>query len=148
MDEFGGDAASPSEDAHIQQIRDALDKASSVTPIAAGLLRDRVGNLTSESALRIVMAGLLTKTDRKRLTYGNGISRLCELLLHAVDVFGLIPNRPEERRIRLDWPNPLPDSQSTLLQDAQIKIALGVPQKQVLAELGYSISEGAPANIG
>lgn len=147
IQEFGGDADSPSEESHIQQIRDALDKASGVTPIAAGLLRDRVGNLTSESALRIVLSGLLAKTQRKRLTYGAGIARVCELILHAADVFGVLPNDPSERRVRLDWPDPLPDNQADRLREAQIKLQLGVPRKQVLAELGYSEEQGAPAIV-
>jgi hypothetical protein len=54
IEEFGGDAQNPSEDAHIQEIRQALDKTSAVPPVAAGLLAGRVGNLTSENALRVV----------------------------------------------------------------------------------------------
>jgi hypothetical protein len=145
--EFGGDADSPSENAHIQDLRDALDKASGVTAVAAGLLREKVGNLTSENALRIALSGLLAKTQRKRMTYGSGITRLCELILHAADVLNVLPNSPDERRVRLDWPNPLPDSDTQRLHDAQLKLALGVPRKQVLAELGYSDTEEAPAVV-
>src|SRR5205814_10044885 len=36
--EFGGDASSPSEDAHLSDIREAIDKTSGVTPIAAGAI--------------------------------------------------------------------------------------------------------------
>jgi hypothetical protein len=36
---FGGDAASPSEDRHIDEIREALDKASAVPPLASGVVR-------------------------------------------------------------------------------------------------------------
>ncbi|MEE9211372.1 MAG: phage portal protein [Phycisphaeraceae bacterium] len=135
---FGGDAANPSEESHIIEIREAMDKTSSVTPIAAGLLRAKVGNLSSENALRIVMMGLLAKTEKKRVTYGVGIERICELILHAADVFGVLPNTPDERRTRLDWPSPLPASESEQLRDARIKLEIGVPQKQVLTELGYA----------
>jgi hypothetical protein len=145
--EFGGDAQSPSENAHIQDLRDALDKASGVTAVAAGLLREKVGNLTSENALRIALSGLLAKTQRKRMTYGSGITRLCELILHAADVLNVLPNTPDERRVRIDWPNPLPDSETQRLHDAQLKLNLGVPRKQVLAELGYSDTEAAPAVV-
>lgn len=140
IEAFGGDAHSPSEEAHISEIREALDKSSGVPPVAAGLLRDRVGNLTSENALRIVMMGLLAKTEKKRVTYGAGLQRLCELILHAADVHGLLPNRPEERRVRIDWPNPLPDSEAQRLRNAQRKLEIGVPREQVLAELGYATS--------
>lgn len=137
IETFGGDGANPSEEAHIAEIRDAMDKTSGVTPVAAGQIRGKVGNLTSENALRIVLMGLLAKTEKKRVTYGAGLERLCELMLHAVDVHGLLPNEPEERRIRLDWPNPVPDSETQRLQNAALKVELGVPRKQVLAELGY-----------
>lgn len=136
--EFGGDGASPSEEAHIAEIREAMDKSSTVSALAAGLLRAKVGNLTSENALRIVMMGLLSKIDKKRLTYGHGIERICELLLHAADVHGIFPNKPEERGVRLDWAEPLPDTDSQLLRNALMKIEVGVPRQQVLTELGYS----------
>ncbi|MBI1335834.1 MAG: phage portal protein [Phycisphaera sp.] len=138
IEEFGGDAASPSEDAHIAEIREALDKTSGVSPVAAGVIRDKVGNLTSENALRIVLMGLLARTAKKRVTYGAGIERICELVLHAADVTGLFPNTPDERRVRLDWPPSIPDDPSQKLKDAQIKLELGVPRERVLTELGYA----------
>lgn len=137
IEEFGGDAASPSEEAHINEIRDAMDKTSGVTPIAAGLLRNKVGNLTSENALRIVLLGLLAKTERKRVTYGAGIERLCELVLEAADVLGVLDNQPEDRVVRIDWPSPLPENESERLRDAKLKLELGIPVQQVLTELGY-----------
>ena len=45
IESFGADAASPSEDNHIQQLREAMDKTSAVNPIAAGVLRARVGRV-------------------------------------------------------------------------------------------------------
>jgi len=137
IDEFGGDAPTPSEDAHINEIREAMDKTSAVTAVAAGLLRNKVGNLTSENALRIVMMGLLARTEKKRLTYGQGIERLCELILHALDVTGVMPTTREERRVRLHWQSPIPENTTQRLRDAEIKLRLGVPRDQVLAELGY-----------
>ena len=110
--EFGGDAATPSEDAHIQQIREALDKASGVSPIAAGVVGGKVGNLSSENAIRIVLLGLVARIEKKRTAYGHGIARLCELILHSADVSGRLPSRPEDRRVRLDWPEPFPDTTS------------------------------------
>ena len=135
--EFGGDATSPSEDTHIAEIRQAMDKTSAVTPLAAGLLSGRVGNLTSENALRVTLLGLLARTEKKRVTYGAGIAKLCELILHAADVFDVLPNRPEERTVRLDWPSPIPENESQRLAQAKMKIDLGVPQRRVLTELGY-----------
>ncbi|MEX0745374.1 MAG: phage portal protein [Phycisphaeraceae bacterium] len=138
IQEFGGDAATPSEEAHIRELREAMDKASGVTPVAAGLISGRVGNLTSAVALRTVLMGLIARTEKKRVTYGAGLEQLCELLLHAADVHGLLPNTPDERRVRLDWPHPLPLSEEEQLRNAKAKLEIGVPRHQVLTELGYS----------
>jgi hypothetical protein len=138
IETFGGDGENPSEEAHIHEIRDALDKTSSVTAVAAGLLRGRVGNLTSENALRIVLMGLLARTEKKRITYGKGIAQVAELVLHALDVMNVLPTTPAERRVRLHWPTPIPEDESKRLKDAALKLKIGVPRKQVLAELGYS----------
>ena len=42
-----------------------------------------------------------------------------------------------ERRVRLDWPSPLPENNAQRLADAKAKLELGVSRRQVLAELGY-----------
>jgi len=135
--EFGGDQACPSEDKHIEEIRQAMDKASAVTGVAAGVLRGRVGSLSSENALRVTMLGLLAKTERKRVTYGQGITCLCELILHAADVYGVLSTTVEERRVRLDWPSPLPENDEQRLLEAKQKLEIGVSSEQVLREMGY-----------
>ena len=137
IQEFGGDAVSPSETEHITEIREAMDKISGVTPLAAGVLRDKIGNLTSENALRITMLGLLAKTVKKRVAYGDGIQRLCRLILAAADRTGVLHSSPDERDVRLDWPDPLPASETQQLENARTKLDIGVPRKRVLVELGY-----------
>ncbi|MEM1353375.1 MAG: phage portal protein [Planctomycetota bacterium] len=137
IQEFGGDANAPSEQRHIDEVRDALDKTSGVSPVAAGVIRGKVGNLTSQNAVRLVLMGLLARTERKRVTYGNGLKQLCELILHAADVHGILPNAPEDRRVRINWPDPVPENQAEQLALAQQKLDLGVPRATVLAEIGY-----------
>lgn len=105
--EFGGDAACPSEDAHVREIREAMDKVSGVTPIAAGILRHRIGRLTSGAALRVTLLALMARTHRKRLTYGRGIARACELALAWLDRAGLFRTDPHERAVEIDWPDPI-----------------------------------------
>lgn len=134
----GGDASSPSEDAHIEEVREALDKISSVTPVAAGVLRNKLGNLSSESALRVTLLGLLTKTHRKHITYGRGLARLCDLILRAFHESGHFRTDPRDRGVRIVWPEPLPQSEPDRLSTALLKAQLGVPQQRILAELGYA----------
>jgi len=140
IEEFGGDAAAPSEDIHIAEIREAMDKTSSVTPLAAGILKGRVGNLTSAVALRLTLMGLLAKTERKRLTYGEGLKQICEMVLSILDTAGVYKTKSAERVVDIIFPSPLPENMMEKLKEAQIKKQLGVSTEQVLRELGYEDS--------
>ncbi|MBX3361489.1 MAG: phage portal protein [Phycisphaeraceae bacterium] len=104
---FGGDASSPSEDAHIEQIREAMDKASAVPPLAGGVVRARIGNLSSANALRITLMSLLAKTARKRLAYGRGIAELNTLILRALDSAGVLRTSEGGRATEIRWQDPL-----------------------------------------
>jgi hypothetical protein len=137
IQEFGGDAAAPSEDLHIAEIREALDKTSGVTPVMAGILKDRLGNLTSAVALRLTFLGMLSKNERKRHTYSEGLKRICRMALSVLDAAGVYVTDPEERDIDIVFDSPLPEDTMARLQEAQIKRGLGVPAEQVLKELGY-----------
>ncbi len=137
IEEFGGDAESPSEDAHIDGLRQAMDKVSGVTPLAAGLLRDCLGNLTSATALKVVLMGTLVRLERKRVTYGAGLVEANRLILEVLDRFGILKTDPQDRATRLHWPDPLPENVTERLQQAQAKRELGVPAEAVLRELGY-----------
>jgi hypothetical protein len=138
IEPFGGDADSPSERAHLTELREALDRASGVTPAAAGHIRARIGNLTSENALRISLMGTIAKIKRKRVTYGAGIKALCELILHAVDVHGLYRTTPAEREVEIVWADALPVDESRRIADALAKAQLGVPTEVLRRELGYA----------
>jgi len=137
IQEFGGDLAAPSEHAHIAEIREAMDKASGVTPVVAGILQDRLGNLTSAVALRLTFMGMLSKNERKRHTYGEGIRRICRMALSMLDTAGVYSTSESEREVEIAFPGPLPENLTEKLQEAQIKRDLGVPQELVLKELGY-----------
>jgi hypothetical protein len=134
---FGGDAASPSEDRHIDELREALDKISGVPPLATGVVRAKIGNLSSENALRVTLLGLLSKTERKRVTYGRGIQSLARLILTALDDAGLLATDPADRAVRIDWPSPLPLDEREQVASALDKAQLGVPRSRLIDELGY-----------
>ena len=135
--EFGGDASCPSEEAHLADLREAMDKVSGVSPIAAGAIKGRVGRLTSAAALRVTMLALLARTERKRHAYGGAIGRICELSLAWLDRAGLFATTPDERRVEIHWPDPVPADAMEKLDEARAKRDLGVPQEVVLRELGY-----------
>jgi hypothetical protein len=138
IEAFGGDGTSPSEEAHIQEIREALDKASGVPPLASGVVRAKIGNLTSENALRVTLMGLLSKTARKRVTYGRGLAEACRLVLLALHRANILTTDPADRSVRIEWPDPLPRDERDTLDAALKKVELGVPRERVLSELGYA----------
>lgn len=141
IEAFGGDADSPSERDHVGEVREAIDKTSGVPPLASGVVRAKIGNLTSANALRITLMGLLSKTARKRVTYGRGIAQACRMILTALDSAGVLRTEPADRAVKLVWPDPLPEDVLESVAAARAKRELGVPDERVLAELGYAASD-------
>jgi hypothetical protein len=138
VQEFGGDSASPSEDAHFEAIRNAMDKISGVPPLATGVVQGKVGNLSSATALRVTLMGLLARTARKQVTYGRGLAEASRLMLAALDWLGILKTREEDRGVKIDWPDPLPQDARDEIQAAEGKVRLGVAPGRVLEELGYT----------
>ncbi len=137
IEEFGGDAETPSEGLHIAEIRESLDKVSGVTPMVAGVLKNKLGNLTSAVALRLTLMGMLSKNERKRFTYSAGLKRICRMVLAMLDAAGIYRTSEADRDVDIIFPSPLPENVMEKLREAQIKKELGVPTEQVLKELGY-----------
>lgn len=137
IDTFGGDAESPSEESHIREVREAIDKISAVTPLAAGLIRAKVGTLSSENAMRISLLGILSKTLRLRQLYGRGLSDVAAMALAALDQAGWLRTEACDRCVEPLWAPPIPQDESRVLADALVKRDLGVPSEVILAELGY-----------
>lgn len=136
IESFGGDAASPSETEHIGEIREAMDKISGVPPVAGGVVRARIGNLSSGNALRVTLLGLLSKTARKRVTYGRGLIEISRLALEALDRAGVLRTRPEDRGLTVRWPDPLPLSEEERAETAEARAHAGINTESVLEELG------------
>jgi len=140
IEEFGGDAATPSEALHIAEIREAMDKVSAVTPLVAGVLKNKLGNLTSAVALRLTLMGMLSKNDRKLFTYSEGLRKICRMVLEILDTANIYKTDEADRDVEIIFPSPLPENTMEKLKEAQIKKELGVPSEQVLRELGYENS--------
>lgn len=135
---FGGDAHSPSEDAHVAEIREAMDKISGVPPVAGGVVRAKLGNLSSANALRITLMSLIAKTMRKRVTYGRGIERASSLVLEYLNAAGVLKTDARDRGVRVVWGAlPVVDEES-IVAAGRAKVELGVDEEKVLDELGYN----------
>ena len=113
IESFGGDAASPSEDLHIAEVREAMDKVSGVTPVVAGVLKNKLGNLSSAVALKMTFMGMLSKTYRKQLTYGQGIKDICKMTLELLDKANIFKTDLNERNIEVMFPNPIEETVET-----------------------------------
>lgn len=137
IERFGGDMHSPSEESHITEIREAMDKVSGVPPLAGGVVRAKLGNLSSGNALRVTLMGLIAKTRRKRVGYGRGMERVCGLILTALDAAGVLPTDPSQRGVRVVWPEFAVADERETVAAAKGKVELGVPAETVIAELGY-----------
>ncbi|MFH1369872.1 MAG: phage portal protein [Planctomycetota bacterium] len=137
IEEFGGDEDSPSEGMHIAEMREAMDKISGVTPLVAGVIRSKIGNLTSAVALKLTLMGMLSKTERKRFTYGEGLKKLSRMVLEILDKANIYKTGERDREVEVVFPNPLPENVMEKLEEAKVKKELGVPTEQVLKELGY-----------
>ena len=135
---FGGDAEAPSEDAHFEAIRNALDKLSGVPPLATGVVQGKVGNLSSAMALKVTLMGLLSRTARKQVTYGRGLAEASRLILAALDHLGILKTDEIDRGIRIDWPDPLPIDEREQVQTAEAKVRIGVDKQRVIEDLGYT----------
>ncbi len=140
IEEFGGDSSAPSEGLHITEIREAMDKASGVTPVVAGVLKNKLGNLTSAVALKLTLMGTLSKNERKKFTYSEGLKKICRMILGILDKANIYKSCGEEREVDIIFPCPLPENTTEKLKEAQIKKELGVSTEQVLRELGYESS--------
>jgi len=112
VEAFGGDAHCPSEEAHIREIRDALDKISGLPPLASGVVQAKIGNLSSANALRVTLMSVLNKTSRKRTTYGDGIIRACRLILAALHNANILLTSHADRQLHITWQDPLPQDAS------------------------------------
>jgi hypothetical protein len=122
---------------HIAEMREAMDKISGVTPLVAGVIRSKLGTLTSAIALKLTLMGMLSKTDRKRFTYGEGLKKIAWMVLEILDKANIYKTSEREREVEIVFPEPLPENVMEKLEEAKAKKELGVPTEQVLRELGY-----------
>jgi Phage portal protein, SPP1 Gp6-like len=134
---FGGDASSPSEESHIGEIREAMDKISGVPPVAGGIVRAKLGNLSSANALRITLMSLIAKTQRKRVGYGRGIEQVSAMVLDVLDSAGVLKTDVRERGVRVVWGALPVVDEAAAVAAGLAKVDLGVKAEDVLDDLGF-----------
>jgi hypothetical protein len=120
---------------HINQIREALSEVSQTPQIAFSKIDNAVSNV-SGVALRLLYGPLLSKTHRKRLSWGPAMERAMHMAL-IVEGYEDI----DLDRISIKWQDPLPENEIEKWQIAVEKESLGVSKEQILREDGYTQDE-------
>lgn len=141
VERLGSDSKDQGQDDHIAEIRDALDRVSSIPPLAAGDVKDQLGNLTSAVALKVVLRGMIAKLRRLRKAHGRALAEIAEKTLTYANAVGVLKTSPEDRRIEIDWGDPIEIELQERLDAALSKKTLGVPDNQIWKELGYDDEE-------
>ena len=80
---------------------------------------------------------MLSKNDRKKFTYSEGLKEICRMTLAILDKANIYKTSEADREVEIVFPSPLPENMMEKLKEAQIKKDLGVSTEQVLRELGY-----------
>ncbi|MEM1424265.1 MAG: hypothetical protein AAGH64_09700 [Planctomycetota bacterium] len=142
---FGGDGHSPSEESHIDELREALDKASGVSPVVLGVVRAKLGHLSSVNALRMTLLGVLTKTRQRRLSYGRGLSACADVVLRTLEGAGALRGGVK-RTVGFRWRDALPTTEEERLRSARSKLELGADADEVLDGLGLGAE--MPEGVG
>jgi len=115
-----------------------MDKISAVPPLAGGVVRAKIGNLSSANALRVTLMSLLAKTMRKRVTYGRVIEHASTLALDYLNAAGVLRTDPDDRAVRVVWgPLPVVD-ELAVIEAGREKLNLGIEPQRVLDDLGYN----------
>lgn len=112
----------------------ALKSMSALTGTPMRFFADPSGQHPAGDSLRAADLPLRNKIKQHERMYGF---TLAEALSFVLEVSG----RGEAVLPLVRWEPQVVDADKDLLEAAQMKLALGIPQRQVLAELGYSDSQ-------
>ncbi|HLM54736.1 MAG TPA: phage portal protein [Pyrinomonadaceae bacterium] len=108
-------------------LREGLAEMTGVPEVASGKV-ENIGQL-SGLALRILYGPLISKTKKKQLRYGRMIKECVQALLVIGNIKG--------KKVKLNWPDPLPGDQKEKVEVAEGKKRLGVSEATLQKELGY-----------
>jgi len=134
IEAIGGNTSDPGADKHIDDVRDGMSRISCIPPIAAGDVKDQLGNLTSGTALRVVLRGLLARLSAQRTVDNRAISQIARITLDIADAIGVLPTEPEDRGVVATWTKTIELDESERLDNSIRKQALGVPREVIWRE--------------
>lgn len=133
--EWQGTAA-PAIQEHLQMVRENIAEMSETPLVAFSSVGDTsVQTNLAGVAIRLLYAPLIKKTERKRKAWEDSLKEAMRyaLLLAGKDI-------PIDQ-LNIEWQDPLPVNDTETWTVAGMKKDLGVSQKQILREMGYSEEE-------
>jgi len=125
----------PAVEEHLNRVRETISEVSEVPQIAFSKMEGVPTNI-SGVALKLLYGPLMSKTERKRQTWGPALERAMQMALLAE---GFSETKLDS--ISIEWQNPLPSSEVEAWQIAAEKEAMGVSKRQILREQGYTEQE-------
>jgi hypothetical protein len=118
-------------DVHLNRIKENISEMTETPQVAFSKIDAGLSDV-SGVALKLLFQPLLSKTNRKRASWGQALIRIMQkaLLVEGIEV--------DVHDIGIMWQSPLPSNDLEDWQISTLKSTLGVSKRQVLREHGYT----------
>lgn len=116
----------------VGDLRSSMDEQSRVPAVALGRMAD-LPRVVSGVALEILYQPILEKTRLKRRLYGKMLRCIGEYILEMIGFPGL--------KVKITWPNILPNDDQAAAQTGVFYQQVGVPQEKIWTILGFDPDE-------
>lgn len=122
----------PGVEEQLNRTRDTISEVSETPKIAFGQTETGMTQV-SGVALRIMYGPLISKTERKRASWGPALIKAMYMAMLAEGVSDISLDQ-----ISIEWPDPLPENETEEWSIGADKVEMGVSKKQILREAGYT----------
>jgi len=95
------------------------------------------GQVSSEGTLKQQESGLVSRAKKRQVEFGNTWEDVMKFCRKLWNLYGSEPMMNEDATLDCEWQDPETRDDLGRLQEAKIKIDLGIPEEQVWAEIGY-----------
>jgi len=112
-----------------------IESAAGVTRTPQYLFQALGADQPSGESLKMQEVGLLAKVERKQRRFGNSWENVVYLSARLWNFYRT--DRIDIVRVQAEWADPRVQNEKELMESAQLKLALGIPEEQVWQEVGY-----------
>jgi len=117
---------------HLKRVQAAIEHLAAMTKTPNYYLMGQMINVSAD-AIRAAEAGLVNKVKHHQQVFGEAWEEVVRLALKAID-----DPRAADVALEVDWENAEARSLGEVVDAAMKKQALGIPWRQIMADLGYS----------